>query len=128
VSGLTWILLAGAVLALLVIRRIAGGKRVSPIVVLEKIKAGAVILDVRTSGEFQAGAYPGAVNIPVQELAYRLSEVPRDRPVVLYCGVGYRAYVAQRILINMGRANVRNLLGGYRLVQQAGVLGAKSAP
>jgi phage shock protein E len=108
VSGSTWIILAVAVLALLAIRRIAGGKRVSPIVVLEKIKAGAVILDVRTSGEFQAGAYPGAVNIPVQELAYRLSEVPRDRPIVIYCGSGMRSASAERLLRAQGFSDVVN--------------------
>ncbi len=80
----------------------------SPMVVLEKIKAGAVILDVRTAGEFQAGAYPGAVNIPVQELAHRLAEVPRGKPVVLYCGSGMRSASAERLLRAQGFTDVVN--------------------
>ncbi len=81
----------------------------------------AVVLDVRTPKEFAAGHVEGAVNIPVDDLRERLAEVPKDQPLVIYCGVGYRAYVAQRILMNKGRKDVRNLLGGWRLIQQSGI-------
>jgi phage shock protein E len=111
VSGTNWIIFAGAVLALLVVRRLAGGKRVSSNVVLEKIKAGAAIVDVRTPGEYQQGAYPGAVNIPVQELARRISEVPRDRSVVVYCASGMRSASAERLLRAQGFSDVVNAGG-----------------
>ena len=77
------------------------------------------LVDTRSPAEFAAGHVEGAVNIPVDEMRARSGEVPQDRPVVVYCGVGYRAYVAQRMLMNLGRTNVRNLLGGWRLLQQS---------
>lgn len=78
--------------------------------------AGAHILDVRTEGEFSAGAIPGAVNIPLDELRERLSEVPTDREVVVYCGVGIRAHSAVQILRQAG-IDVSNLDGGWRTWQ-----------
>jgi phage shock protein E len=108
VSGNGWIIVAVAVVALLVVRRIAGGKRVSPMVVLEKIKAGAKIVDVRSPGEFQGGAYPGAVNIPVQELDRRAGELRKDQPVVVYCASGMRSASAERLLRAKGFLDVVN--------------------
>jgi phage shock protein E len=108
VSGTGWFVIAAAVLALLVVRRLAGGKRVSPMVVLEKIKAGAKVVDVRSPGEFSGGAYPGAVNIPVQELEHRAGELPRDRPIVVYCASGMRSASAERLLRAKGFADVVN--------------------
>jgi hypothetical protein len=58
-----------------------------------------VLLDVRTHSEFAAGHIPGAVNIPVDDLRSRLSEVPRDRQIAAYCQVGQRGYLAIRILL-----------------------------
>jgi NADPH-dependent 2,4-dienoyl-CoA reductase/sulfur reductase-like enzyme/rhodanese-related sulfurtransferase len=72
----------------------------------------AQILDVRTPQEFAAGHIPGAVNIPIDELRGRLNEVPRDRPVVAYCQVGMRGYLATRLLVQQGFDAV-NLSGGY---------------
>jgi NADPH-dependent 2,4-dienoyl-CoA reductase/sulfur reductase-like enzyme/rhodanese-related sulfurtransferase len=74
---------------------------------------GAVLLDVRTPAEHAAGALPGSLNIPVDELRARLAEVPADRPVVVYCQVGLRGHTAARILAQHGRDDVRNLDGGW---------------
>jgi rhodanese-related sulfurtransferase/DNA-binding transcriptional ArsR family regulator len=54
---------------------------------LERIlhDGSAYVIDVRPSVEYEAGHLPGALTIPIEELAERLSEVPRDRPVVAYC-------------------------------------------
>lgn len=71
------------------------------------------ILDVRTESEYDRGHLPDAVNIPVDSLRSRLNEVPDDRPIVAYCQVGMRGYLATRILLQNGR-EVRNLSGGYR--------------
>ncbi len=106
--GSLWLWVAVAVVAVPVIRRLAGGKRVSPDVVLQKIKAGATVVDVRTPGEYQTGAYPGAVNIPVQELDRRLGELRKDRPVVLYCASGMRSASAERLLRARGFTDVVN--------------------
>ncbi len=73
------------------------------------------LLDVRTRFEYKMGHLPEAVNIPLEQLRERLSEIPRDRRVVTQCNVGYRSYVAQQILKQNGFADVRNLSGGYSL-------------
>lgn len=80
--------------------------------------ARPVLLDVRTPEEFNAGKIPGAINIPVDELRARMRELPRDRPIVAYCQVGQRGYLATRILKQAG-FDAANLSGGfttYRLV------------
>lgn len=73
---------------------------------------GALVLDVRTHGEHERGAIPGSRWLAVDELRARSDELPRDRPIVTYCAVGRRGYVAQRILLQRG-FDVRNLTGGY---------------
>jgi NADPH-dependent 2,4-dienoyl-CoA reductase/sulfur reductase-like enzyme/rhodanese-related sulfurtransferase len=71
------------------------------------------ILDVRTRNEFTSGHLPNAVNIPLNELRERLAEVPRGKPVIAYCAVGLRGYLAQRLLSQSGIDDVRNMTGGY---------------
>ncbi len=73
--------------------------------------AGESLVDVRTPAEFAAGAIPGAVNVPVDELRERLDELPAG-PLVVHCQVGLRGHVASRLLSQHGR-QVRNLDGGY---------------
>lgn len=82
-------------------------------IVENKLPEGALI-DVRAIEEFQEGAIPNALHIPVDELRERLDEVPDDKPIYLYCGVGLRGYVALKILKQSGFENVYNLSGGYR--------------
>ena len=82
-------------------------------------KAGAFVLDVRTREEAELGVIPGAVVIPNTELRGRLSEVPKDRTVLVYCGVGLRGYLAERILRQNGWTDVFNLSGGYKTWQAA---------
>lgn len=107
-TGSFWLWVLLAVVAVVVVRRLAGGRRVSPDVVMQKIKAGATVVDVRTPGEFQSGAYPGALNIPVQELDRRLGELSKDRPIVVYCASGMRSASAERLLRARGFADVVN--------------------
>jgi rhodanese-related sulfurtransferase len=87
-------------------------------VYVEELKARsgadeALLIDVRTKQEFQAGAISGATNIPVEELRSRLAELPRDRDIIVYCQVGQRGYLATRILKQAG-FSVANLSGGYK--------------
>ncbi len=70
------------------------------------------VLDVRTPGEHRAARIEGALNVPVDALRGQLERIPKDRPIVVHCGVGYRAYVAEKILRQCGFADVRNLTGG----------------
>ncbi len=68
-----------------------------------------IVVDVRTPEEFMGGAYPDAVNIPLDELASRLDELGnKDRDITLYCASGARSAYAQRYLQQIGFTNVRN--------------------
>jgi NADPH-dependent 2,4-dienoyl-CoA reductase/sulfur reductase-like enzyme/rhodanese-related sulfurtransferase len=71
------------------------------------------LLDVRTAQEFAQGHIPGAVNLSVDELRSRLSELPRDRQIAVYCQVGQRGYLATRILRQAG-FDASNVSGGYK--------------
>ncbi len=80
---------------------------------------GAILLDVRTAGEYKKGTIPGAINISVDELRHRLKEVPKDRPIVAFCGVGYRSYIAVRMLAQHGFKETYELTGGFKLYDTA---------
>lgn len=76
------------------------------------------LVDVRTPGEVARGTIPGSVNIPVDDMRQQLSRIPRDKPVVVFCAVGLRAYVAARILMQSGFADVKSVSGGYYTYRQ----------
>jgi NADPH-dependent 2,4-dienoyl-CoA reductase/sulfur reductase-like enzyme/rhodanese-related sulfurtransferase len=68
-----------------------------------------LIVDVRTRGEFRSGAYPGAINIPLDELQSKLSELgSKDREITVYCASGARSSYAQRMLMQLGFSKVTN--------------------
>jgi rhodanese-related sulfurtransferase len=69
------------------------------------------LLDVRTPEEYAAGHIAGSSNINVEVLASRLDEVPRDKPVVVYCRSGNRSATAANILDEAGYTNVYDLGG-----------------
>lgn len=77
------------------------------------IKSDLIVLDVRTIDEFNSGSIDGALNIPLDELRSRVSELPRDKPIIVFCKVGLRGYLATRILMAAGIYDCRNLSGGY---------------
>lgn len=79
------------------------------------VEDGALLLDVRTPGEFSAGHLPDARNVPVAELGRRLDELgTRDRPIVVYCRSGARSAVAKSVLLRAGFEKVANLGGMSR--------------
>jgi len=82
-------------------------------------RKGAFLLDVRTPEEYALGHIEGASNIPNTVLRERLSEVPRDRFLLLYCGVGIRGYLAERILRQNGYPRLANLAGGWKTWEAA---------
>jgi len=68
-----------------------------------------LIVDVRTSGEFAGGAYPGAVNIELDQLQARINELgDKSRDITVYCASGARSAYAQRMLQQIGFTNVKN--------------------
>ena len=72
----------------------------------------AYVIDVRNAEETASGGIKGAVNIPLHALRSRLIEIPKDKQIILYCKVGLRGYIAQRILMQNG-FNALNVSGGY---------------
>lgn len=68
----------------------------------EQTKIPFVFVDVRTPKEYKQGHIPGAINIPVSEIAERLNELPKDKQVYVYCRSGHRAGKASTILAKAG--------------------------
>lgn len=79
----------------------------------EAIDAGAVLIDVREVKEFEEGAIPGAINIPLRTVAANLAQIPQDQPVVVYCASGFRAALATGALHVLGYENVRAFPPSY---------------
>lgn len=72
------------------------------------------LIDTRTKDEHEMGYIPNAINIPVDELRYKLNDIPKGKKVIVYCAVGLRGYLASRILYQNGFSEVYNLSGGYK--------------
>lgn len=71
------------------------------------------LVDVRTAHEFSKGHLAGAINIPVDQLRDELDKLDQGKPVLAYCEVGLRGYIASRILMQHG-FTVKNMAGGYK--------------
>jgi glyoxylase-like metal-dependent hydrolase (beta-lactamase superfamily II)/rhodanese-related sulfurtransferase len=82
--------------------------------------ADSVVVDVREPEEFVSGHVPGAVNLPQAELATRLQEVPRDRPVFVICQGGFRSLRAAQFLTQCGLSGVVSVKGGTSAWRAAG--------
>jgi len=83
--------------------------------------AAPVVIDVRSAAEYSAGHVPGAVNIPFDQVAERISEVDAPHGVVLYCMVGPRARKGESALLDAGYTSVLHLEGGLQAWQAAGL-------
>lgn len=81
---------------------------------IARLSSETILVDVRTVDEYSLGSIPGAINIPVDELRSRLSELPKNKPIVVTCAIGLRGYLAYRILAQHGYKDIRNLSGGYK--------------
>lgn len=85
---------------------------VSP--VKEWLDGKALVVDVRTPGEFASGHHPRAVNIPVDQVESRLKEFgDKSQPIVVYCASGVRSSRAKQTLESAGYSSVINA-GGFR--------------
>lgn len=86
------------------------------------------VLDVRDGNHrVEQGAIPGSLHIYVGELAARLDEIPRDRPVATHCDVGYKGSLAASLLAAHGTGPVANVLGGFAAWKHAGYPVVKGA-
>lgn len=114
--ALTLLLIVGAVI---VIPRLTTGNtttalpdEVSVTRAAELRDSGVMMLDVREPEEWNQAHIPGAVLIPLGELQSRLSEVPANQPVVVYCRTGHRSASGRDILKAAGYTNVTSMAGG----------------
>jgi phage shock protein E len=85
----------------------------------ELVQSGALVIDVRTPGEFSGGAVKGALNIPYDEIARKISNVESDksRPIIVYCRSGARSGAAKKSLDRAGYTQVVNG-GGFSKVRK----------
>jgi rhodanese-related sulfurtransferase len=74
----------------------------------------SLIIDVRSQNEYQVWHIPKAINIPLGQLRAQLDSLPKDKSIFLYCRVGFRSYLAYRILVQSGFRHVKTLAGGSK--------------
>jgi rhodanese-related sulfurtransferase len=87
----------------------------------EMIDRGEVfILDVRTQEEYDEGHIMGSTLIPVDELDRRLTELPREKKILVYCSTGHRSLTASEKLENSGFTQLYNMKGGITEWKNAG--------
>ena len=95
----------------------ASTERVSTQVAAERMAAGPrdtppLMLDVRAPGEREQKRISGSVSMPLNHLGERLSELPMDRPIIVYCAGGYRSAIAASLLERHGFRQVSEIAGG----------------
>jgi rhodanese-related sulfurtransferase len=86
-------------------------------------RRNAVVLDVRETGEYEAGRIPNAIHMPQSQIASRAQELKKytARPVIAYCERGVRSRTAAGALAKLGFAEVYSLRGGLRAWSDAGL-------
>ena len=72
------------------------------------VKEGAVIVDVRSPGEFQGGHIKGSINVPLQSIQSSLGKIPKNKIVITCCASGMRSASAKSVLKSAGYADVHN--------------------
>ena len=106
------IIVGALIVSVVLVKVMSGASGTTSAAVKEKIRQGAMTLDVRTPAEYQSGHYTGAKNIPLQELEGRLAELgDKNRAIVIYCASGMRSAKAAHILTGAGFADVTNAGG-----------------
>jgi rhodanese-related sulfurtransferase len=105
-----------------------GCKNIKPDELNKKLNAGEdfLLLDVRTPPENAELAIKGSYLLPLQELGYRIDELPKNKEIVVYCRVGNRSAYACSHLARMGY-KVKNLEGGimsWNMLEQASMIRA----
>lgn len=86
------------------------------------------LLDVRTPGEYQQVRLKGAHLIPISQLLKRITELPKNRPILVYCAVGSRSAQVVNYLARQGYPEVYNLYGGIYSWEQKGYPVIKGGP
>jgi len=110
-SVVTWIVIVGAVLAFLFVKRLA---QISPATARDWLNKGALVIDVRSESEYQERHLPNAINIPLDRLGDEIGRYAtnKEQLLLLHCLGGARSGVGASTLKRMGYLNVSNL-GSY---------------
>ena len=87
---------------------------------VELVDQGAVVVDVREQAEWDAGHIPGAIHLPLGEIARRHSQLPRDTQLIAVCRTGNRSALATESLRRAG-LRVENLEGGMKGWKKSGL-------
>ena len=95
---------------------------------LLKQRGEMFLLDVRTPGEYQQARLEGARLIPIDQLIKRIGELPKDRPILVYCAVGSRSAQVVNYLARNGYPELYNLYGGIYSWAQKGYPVLKGRP
>ena len=80
-------------------------KKIDALKTLTKNKQ-ALLVDVRQPKEYASGHIKGAINLPLRDITQNLNQIPKNRPVVLYCATGYRTAMGVMALQMLGYSNV----------------------
>ena len=90
--------------------------RMTAVALSEQLSTTAppTVVDVRSEKEWAAGHIEGSLNIPLNHLRERASEIPADRPVTVHCEGGYRSAIAASLLAAAGRTDVYDMVGGFK--------------
>lgn len=110
----TFIILAIVIMVVMIMRR----KGLSPKMLKEKVESGALVIDVRRSDEYASGHIRNAKHYPLHSLDKKMTKLPKDRDIIVYCLSGGRSAQAVSILRSNGFTKVFNG-GGYASVQAA---------
>ena len=86
---------------------------------LRDLSGDFMLIDVREPTEFASGHIPEAINIPQAELATRLDEIPRDKPVLTICQAGSRSFRSAQFLAQQGMSQVQSVRGGTQAWREA---------
>jgi rhodanese-related sulfurtransferase len=73
-----------------------------------------IIVDIRDDASYDEAHIPGAINIPLKELGYRVFSLDKTKDIIVYCFVGVTSEVACRILVSAGFKDVYNVTGGMK--------------
>ena len=82
--------------------------KINNMTIIECVKNGALIVDVRSNWEFSSGSVPGAINIPLEELPQKLTKLKNKKDIVCFCRSGARSGSAKGFLEQRGFKNVHN--------------------
>ncbi|MDZ4064895.1 MAG: rhodanese-like domain-containing protein [Coriobacteriia bacterium] len=114
-KAVLWIVAAVLIAAIgfLVLKPAGGGvQNIDAKELATLVDEGVAVLDVRTAGEYAAGHVPGAVNIPIDQLAAGLGSLDNSKPVAVYCATGARSSQAIGVLQTAGFGTVYHLAQG----------------